>query len=320
MEVSLRLLREALAASERHPVFSCVLYTFLSGTSWPIAYVGFAYARSVDDSVDGEEDAARALSILARQRELMDSVYAGDPAPREGALRDRMGGVVFAWDARNGSRLRPSLAALLELIRFDVERRGQPLPQAELDRYALRLGNASLEYLACFVAPDTELPAPFVASVSRAYIRADALMDLSEDLRMGIINVPAERLEPLRIVAGPLPSAVRSWIREEADAVTTLFEVALSEARRLPVPPLRRLAILRLRRKRRLLLRHLRAGRRDDEVRSNGPSREGEGPQIFWRAAPAQGNPRPELEVGADVSSAVPGLGVDDDRGVEVAR
>ena len=251
------LVREAFAAAgEKRFFLARVFYRTIFGADWKHAVLGFAYFKCLDTLVDEDPDARRALAVLAAQRRFIARVYAGDAidglAPPE-----RFGAPFFAYDRAIGSPLRVEFETILASMDLDTRRRGRALDAAALDAYVLEVGGGVFRSLMYHAAPDVVLPTGFLEHASRAYLKADALIDLRHDLALGVVNVPAEDVERYGITLDCSDSALRSWIEREAGRVLDDFATALAEGRRLGRWSLRLLAWLYLATKRRGLRRFL---------------------------------------------------------------
>jgi hypothetical protein len=252
------LVREAFgAAGERRFALQRALYRTLLGADWGQLVLAFAWLKRLDDLVDENPDAGRALEILAEHRELVARVYAGEPI---GDVLDgpaRFAVPFLVWDRGRGSRLRSGVERLLATMEFDTCRRGRVLDAATLAAHERELGATITCSLASLVAPTDTLPAEFVAVASIAYLRADALIDLRHDLALGIINISREDLVRHAVAPDPAEPGLHAWVAEQAAVVLEHFERALALGRQLDRWSLRLLATLYLSTKRRGLRRFL---------------------------------------------------------------
>ena len=234
-----------------------MVYGLLFRSRWRPALLGFAYLKLLDDAVDEEPDAVRALATLSAQRRLLAESYADWPPDEEQPSLDHYGHAFYDWDREHGARLRPWVEALFETFAFDVERRGQLLSRRELDAYAVKGAGAMIRYLAELVSSGLEPAESLVERASLAYVWADALIDLEHDLGLGVINVPREDVERFGIDLGKRDEALRGWIAVRAAEVESHFAHALRQGRRVPSLALMVLGALFLRRKRRSFRRFL---------------------------------------------------------------
>ena len=254
----LGLVREAFgAAGERRFVVQRALYRALLGADWGQVVLGFAWLKRLDDLVDEDPDAGRALAVLAGHRDLVARVYAGVPIADALDGPARFAVPFLVWDREQGSRLRTGVERLLASMEFDARRRGRVLDAAALAAYERDLGATITCNLVRLIAPTVALPAEFVAIASAAYLQADALIDLRHDLALGIVNISREDLARHAIAPDPAEPGLREWIAERGVRVLADFERAIALGRRLDRWSLRLLATLYLSTKRRGLRRFL---------------------------------------------------------------
>jgi hypothetical protein len=248
--------REAYcAAGEKRWPLGRALWSLLLGRDYRVALLGFSYLKCLDDRVDNERDAGRALAVLARQRALLAET-ASNLAPDPEALPalESWGVRVWRFDRAREGKLHPLFEVILGTMELDVRRRGRVLARAELTAYEDAIGGATLAYLAHFAAPGRALPEAFARAASRAYVGADCLMDLAEDLPLGLVNAPAEDLARLGFAAEDLPDrseGARRWCAERAGEVTAAFGAAARELRAVEPVSLRLVCRLLLAPKRR---------------------------------------------------------------------
>lgn len=220
MTADLALVREAFALSgEKHFGIARRLYPLVFGRRWRETILAFAYLKCLDDLVDEDADAGRALATIARQRTLIAAAYGDAEPPAARATIERFGLPVFAADRARGGALRAALETILASMELDVRRRGRRLDAAALDAYVLELGGAVFAVFTSLAGPGARMPPALVAAASRAYLYADALIDLRHDLAFGLSNVPAED--------GSFDAAdgraVDAWIAGRAPAVLADF-------------------------------------------------------------------------------------------------
>jgi hypothetical protein len=252
------LVREAFkAVGERRFFLARLLYSIIFGRHWKQAILGFAYFKYLDDVVDEDPDAGRALAVLAAQRRLIQDVYAGGTVAEQRGTPERFGVPVFVHDRRIGAPLRPAFETILSSMERDTRRRGTLLSAEALDAYVREVGESVFRCLLYHAAPDVDLPPGFIALASRAYLHADALIDLRQDLACGVINVSAEDVERYGLSLDAADPGLRPWIEQRAPQVLDELAGAFAEGRRLPSWSLRLLARLYLSSKRRGLRRFL---------------------------------------------------------------
>ena len=258
MQVPRQLVREAfVTAGEKRFGLARLLYATLFGADWGHAILGFSYMKCVDDLVDEDSDATRALGTLRAQRRFIEDIYAGQAVPRELPVPERFGYPFFCFDRARGAPLRSTFETILDTMEIDTRRRGVFLSALDLDAHMTAVGREVFRFVLRFAAPDAAIPQAFIEHASRAYLFADALIDLRHDLRFGVVNIPIEDVERNAIQLHPADTALRRWMEARSRQVLNDFRSALMEARRLEHRSLRLLARLYLCTKRRNLLRFL---------------------------------------------------------------
>ena len=258
-ELDPSLFREAMQASgEPLPLQKKLVYRLLFGADWRYSFLGYAYLRCVDDTVDSVQDAATSLELMAAQRGLMAAAYEGILEKEEVVAPARYGLPFFAWDRDRGAPLRAQFEAFLDTMEFDIRRRGRVPSASELDDYYLTTGGAFLRCLAYFATGEPELPAPCLDLGSRAYLYADALMDLEEDLAVGLINIPPKAIEEYAIALEDPASGLERWRPVRAAEILDYFQQAQATVSSIDSLSMRLLFRYFLERKKRRFLLFLR--------------------------------------------------------------
>ena len=239
------------AAGEKHFLLARVLYRWVLGPHWRDAILGFSYLKGVDNRADGEPDARRALAFLQAQRGLLGRAYAGESPP--GGLSDveQCGYAAARADSSRGAPQRRWLEHVLGVIEHDVRRRHQLWDETELERWAGEAGRGLIHAIWGFVGRGRDGLSDGCAEwSSRAYMLADVIVDLEQDLPFGIFNVPAELIERLDIRLELGDPGLDRWVIEYTARVEAHFERALTELARIRSARMRLLGNLLLRRKR----------------------------------------------------------------------
>lgn len=272
------VLKEAFFASgEKRFLLSKLFYRLLFGADWDFAILGFTYMKLLDNVIDEDPDVDRAAARLADQRQLLEDVYSGRPAERELPVPEKFGALVCRYDRACGSQLRRYFEGMIETMEYDLRRRHRTSTRKELEAWAKKVGGTSIRYLAHFVSPRRPLPDGFVDRASLAYLNADSLIDLEEDLAQGIINVPAEEIERRGITLEMSDPGLRGWMAEESARVMRQMDESIRESKTLRCFGMRLLTWLYLSRKGRKLARFLEqqgigARRPGGEERSRKPA------------------------------------------------
>lgn len=254
-----QVLKEAFRASkEKNYTLSKILYSYiLRLRDWEYSFLGFAYLKCLDNLVDEDIDAERSWSSLAYQKELINEIYSDKLIEKDLRIPEKLGYYFFCYDKKNGSVLQPFIQSIIETMEFDIKRRNKVLSKSELDSHAIKIGGATIKYLAHFASKDLELPQIFIDQASRAYVHADSLIDMKEDLRVGIINIPSEDIERYEINLKIPDVRFYQWLDTTSKKVLRHFKEALKEANRLNNLSMKFLAYLYLLRKRNQLCKFL---------------------------------------------------------------
>lgn len=258
-ELDPSLFGEAMEASgEPLPLAKRTAFRLLLGEDWRYSLLGYAYLRCIDNTIDKVVDRATSLELMAAQRQFIAEAYDDTLDTGEVVAPGRYGLPFFVWDKDRGSPLRAQIEAFLDTMEFDTRRRGKVPSAEDLDDYFLRTGRAFLRCLAYFATGKPDLPEPCLDLGSRAYLCADALMDLEEDLGVGLINIPPEVVDEYAIdLAQPEPGLER-WRPVRAAEVLEYFKQARDTVPLIDKLSMRILYRHYLARKKRRFLRFLR--------------------------------------------------------------
>ena len=190
------------------------------------AFRAYAYFRWVDDRLDnntGTQQEKRAF--IDQQRALLETCYRredpADTSPEEQMLVDLVGN-----DKEKESGLQIYLRNMMEVMSFDVERRGRVISNTELSQYSVLLSKAVTEYMFYFIGhqdPPPSSPGRYEA-VYGAHV-VHMLRDMVDDIALGYINIPGEVLEAEHIPLDDFNShAFRMWVVERVKLTQRNFE------------------------------------------------------------------------------------------------
>jgi phytoene/squalene synthetase len=251
------VLKEAFHVSgEKRYYLARVFYSLILGSEWDYAILGFTYMKILDDIIDEDTDGERAAARLAVQRKLIEDVYSGRPPEVHGLpVPEKFGWYACMNDRDNGSPVRQHFESMIETMEYDLRRRNQTSTRKELEAWAMKVGGTSIRYLAHFASPRYPLPDDFVDRASLAYLCADSLIDVEEDLEQGLFNVPAGEIEKRRITLEKNDPGLRQWMTEEAPRVMGMLDDVITESKRLNSLTMRLLTWLYLSRKQKGLAR-----------------------------------------------------------------
>lgn len=229
---------------EKRFVLARLGFRLLLGRDWRAAVLGFTFLKAVDDHVDADPDRERALSWFAERRKRLREAYQGrEPAPDrsepEAVRRIDADGIAFArYDRAHGSPLRSWFEEELDVIEGDVADRGTAMAKLEdLEVWAVRAGRPIVLGMGYFIAPGVTLAPAYVDLASRAYLVADSLVDLKQDLELDVIKVPKDAIEKYGIqtrtnatggmrIRFPDPGIDR-WLEEYGRTVLGYMEATL---------------------------------------------------------------------------------------------
>lgn len=202
------------------------------------AYRAYAYFRWVDDCLDAAvHEASESRSFAAKQRDLVDRCYAGDPpakvSPEESILVD-----LIRSNPDRGGALAAYVDNMMAVMCFDAERRGRIISQLELNEYQRRLAVAVTEAMHYFIGCHAAAPrsAERYLAVTGAHI-THMLRDTREDIQAGYFNISSEFLRGRGISPWDVDDeAYRGWVRLRIDLARRHFAAGRRYLRQVPSP------------------------------------------------------------------------------------
>ncbi|HET9911448.1 MAG TPA: squalene/phytoene synthase family protein [Anaerolineales bacterium] len=196
------------------------------------AYRAYGYFRWVDDILDSgsgamlsEVKAAERRAFLERQESLLGACYR-DRTACDVNTQEKMLVELVHQDHEKNSGLRLYLTNMMQVMNFDVKRRGQLISQMELNEYTRWLATAVMECIHYFIGHDDYTPHDETRylAVSAAHI-SHMLRDTFDDARIGYYNIPREILEENHIGPQDVSSDVyRAWVKERVWLAREYFE------------------------------------------------------------------------------------------------
>lgn len=179
------------------------------------AYRAYAYFRWVDDTLDAESiPGPERIAFLKRQQLLLGKCYRND-VPRDVSMQERMLIELVQRDRETTSGVQVYLRNMMQVMDFDVRRRGRLISEGELNDYTRWLATAVMECIHYFIGHDDFSPHDQTRylAVSGAHIM-HMLRDTFDDLQIGYYNVPREVLEANHITPRDVQSeAYRAWVK-----------------------------------------------------------------------------------------------------------
>ena len=193
------------------------------------AYRAYAYFRWVDDQLDCNAGTQpEKLAFINHQRCLMDACYRQEPctatSAEEQMLLDMVGNDLME-NHQESSGLQFYLRNMMDVMSFDVQRKGRVISQAELSSYSRMLATAVTELLFYFIGQDDRSPRneQRYQAVRGAHI-VHMLRDMLEDIDLGYINIPDEALQARQISLGEENSPqFKEWVKERVNLAQQCF-------------------------------------------------------------------------------------------------
>lgn len=206
------------------------------------AYRAYAYFRWVDDTLDESSpqlafEAAQRVHFLERQKTLLEDCYRGKSLPDITAEESMLVELVEK-DRDPNSGLYSYLHNMMQVMEFDVGRRGRLISSSELNDYTRWLATAVTEAMHYFIGRGSYSPHDETRylAVSGAHI-THMLRDTFDDLQAGYYNVPSEVLEANRI--GPhdtRSNAYRVWVQNRVRLARQYFQAGREYLARVENP------------------------------------------------------------------------------------
>ncbi len=189
------------------------------------AYRAYGYFRWVDDVLDSDAGSVcERAAFLKRQKSLLESCYLGEPL-RNVSDCERMLVELVHSDLEKNSGLQTYLRNMMQVMDFDVRRRGRLISQVELTDYTLWLASAVTENLHYFIGQgcySLHDEGRYLA-VSAAHT-THMLRDTFDDLQAGYYNIPLEVLEANHIGPQDVHSqAYRAWVKARVQLARQQF-------------------------------------------------------------------------------------------------
>jgi phytoene/squalene synthetase len=178
------------------------------------AYRAYGYFRWVDDVLDAEEGSLpENVAFINRQKSLLESYYRGEIV-NDLCVEERILFDLVRNDKEVNSGLQAYLRNMMDVMSFDVKRRGHIITQAELIEYSQKLATAVTEAIYYFIGHGEPAPRHETRylAVTAAHI-THMLRDAFEDTSLGYYNIPGEYLQAHGISVQEMESqAYRQWV------------------------------------------------------------------------------------------------------------
>lgn len=195
------------------------------------AYRAYGYFRWLDDTVDTNIVSSMGQEkFVARQQSLIRRGYnrqdLPDLLPEEQILID-----LIQNDRGTNSLLKSYILGMMDLMAFDMQRKGGQIREEELLGYSSLLASSVMDALQYFIG--NRCAYPMTPDRNHAVIAAHVthmLRDTYEDLQMGYTNISQEVLEDLgigsrRVEIDDLDHPLfRSWVQRRVQLARLYFQ------------------------------------------------------------------------------------------------
>jgi len=201
-----------------------------------ILFLLYAYFRWVDDTVDKPGfNFDFNHKFIYRQTKIVQAWYMGESAVLSENPFEAMAATAIKKDKKDGSQLQSMILGFLEAITWDIERRNKIVKQSELDRYSLLLGRSYSEGLLYGLKlnpckPIFRIPKT-ICGIAAHW--SHLLRDLSEDLKLGYINISDDDIKKYSINLQNHQTLL-PWIREKCYRTLDMFAEGRKSRNLLP--------------------------------------------------------------------------------------
>jgi phytoene/squalene synthetase len=190
------------------------------------AYRAYGYFRWIDDTLDAESiSSPERIAFLERQKSLLEKYYQGE-FPSDANIQEHMLIELIQHDPEKNTGLQLYLQNMMQVMDFDVKRRGRLISQVELNEYTRRLATAVMECIHYFVGHTAYSPRDETrySAVAGAHI-VHMLRDTYEDMQLGYYNIPREVLDANHISSQDVQSdAYCAWVKSRVQLAREYFQ------------------------------------------------------------------------------------------------
>ena len=190
------------------------------------AYRAYGYFRWVDDTLDAVTiSGPERIAFIERQKSLLEKCYRGETL-RDANLQENMLVELIQHDQEKSSGLQLYLRNMMQVMDFDVKRRGRLISQVELNEYTRWLATAVMEAIHYFIGHDDFAPHDEMRylAVSAAHI-THMLRDTFDDTKLGYYNIPREVLGENQIGPQNVQSdAYCAWVKSRVQLARDYFQ------------------------------------------------------------------------------------------------
>ena len=202
------------------------------------AYRAYGYFRWVDDVLDAESiSGVEQSAFLERQKSLLEKCHRDEP-PGNINIQEKMLIELVQHDHKMNSGLQLYTHNMMQVMDFDVRRRGRFISQAELGDYTRLLATAVMEAIHHFIGHDDYAPHDETRylAVSAAHI-THMLRDTFDDAHLGYYNIPREVLEGNHMRTPDVSrKAYREWVMSRVQLAREYFRAGKDYIARVQNP------------------------------------------------------------------------------------
>jgi phytoene/squalene synthetase len=190
------------------------------------AFRAYAYYRWVDDLLDGEDlNQAQRGEFLASQGQLLSDCLSDHP-PHDLCAEELLLVELTQGKLKGDPGLEMYLRDMMDVMAFDVTRRGRRIDSSQLSWYSRHLATAVTEAVYTFMGDWCGAP-----RIVERYFAADAahiahmLRDMHEDLETGYINIPIDVIPGERVDTKILKQeSVKRWVHGRVELARRYFK------------------------------------------------------------------------------------------------
>jgi phytoene/squalene synthetase len=202
------------------------------------AFRAYAYFRWVDDTLDeGSPSLLNRAAFIERQKSLMEKSYRAE-SPQDVNDEEKMLVELIRHDREKNSGLQLYIRSMMQVMDFDVRRRGRWISQTELNEYTRWLASAVTEAMHYFIGHNRYAPRDETRylAVTAAHM-THMLRDTFDDVQAGYYNIPREVLEANHIRPNDVDSkAYRSWVEGRVHSARRYFKAGRAYLSRVAEP------------------------------------------------------------------------------------
>jgi len=187
----------------------------------------YAYFRWLDDIVDSPESSYQEKkSLMERQGEFLEGLYAGRPIPAGTLLEEQLARCFVAFDRQNQFALRNDVLGMFAVLMHDLGRSGEPLASSELNAYILMESRAFVNMIRFFCGEEGDFPGAQDYCEGVACKLVHLLRDFREDLDSGWANIAQEDVAAFGVSLDNInDESFQNWVKSQVQHARDLFAI-----------------------------------------------------------------------------------------------